>query len=82
MIPNAVLFNKTFHNSRRQRCPLSAPGAPVISYKDVDLLTKYTSEKGRMLPSRITGISAKKQRELRAAIKTARVLALLPFTTI
>jgi len=60
-------------------CPLSGPNAPVIDYKNVTLLLRYVSERGRVLPSRITSISVKKQRELRIAIKRARILALLPF---
>lgn len=65
---------------RRPRgCPLSVDGAPEISYKNPDLLAKFVSEGGRILPSRITNVCAKKQRQLKNAIKVARVLALLPF---
>jgi len=64
---------------RRRGCPLSGKGAPKIDYKNIPLLKRYISEKGRILPSRITFISAKKQRELTRAIKLARLLALLPF---
>ena len=64
---------------RRRGCPLSAPGAPAIDYKNPDLLVKFVSEGGRILPSRITNACAKKQRELKNAIKIARILALLPF---
>ncbi|MCC2646311.1 MAG: rpsR [Rickettsiaceae bacterium] len=64
---------------RRKGCPLSLPGAPKIDYKDPNLLEKFTSEGGRILPSRITNVSAKKQRALKRAIKIARVLALMPF---
>lgn len=60
-------------------CPFQGKDAPVIDYKDPDLLSKFISEGGRMLPSRITNVSAKRQRELKKAIKHARVLALLPF---
>jgi small subunit ribosomal protein S18 len=60
-------------------CPFSSKDAPVIDYKDPDLLLKFISEGGRMLPSRITNVSAKHQRALKKAIKHARVLALLPF---
>ena len=64
---------------RRKGCPLSMPDAPVIDYKNPDLLIKFVSEGGRMLPSRITNVCAKKQRKLNNAIKIARILALLPF---
>lgn len=64
---------------RRKGCPLSVDGAPEISYKNPDLLVKFVSEGGRILPSRITNVCAKKQRQLKNAIKVARILALLPF---
>ena len=64
---------------KRKGCPLSLPGAPAIDYKNPELLIKFVSEGGRMLPSRITNVCAKKQRELKNAIKVARILALLPF---
>jgi len=64
---------------RRRGCPLSVPGAPKIDYKNPDLLVKFVSEGGRILPSRITNVCAKKQRQLKNAIKVARILALLPF---
>ncbi|MFC7050613.1 30S ribosomal protein S18 [Emcibacter nanhaiensis] len=64
---------------RRKTCPFSGEGAPKIDYKDVRLLSKYVSERGKIVPSRITAVSAKKQRELARAIKRARNLALLPY---
>ncbi len=64
---------------RRKSCPFSGPHAPVIDYKDVKLLQRYISERGKIVPSRITAVSAKKQRELAKAIKRARYLALLPY---
>lgn len=64
---------------RRKGCPLSIAGAPAIDYKDPSLLSKFVSEGGRMLPSRITNVCAKKQRQLKKAIKIARILALLRF---
>lgn len=64
---------------RRKSCPLSGANAPKIDYKDVRLLTRFISERGKILPSRITSVSQKKQRELSQAIKRARNLALLPF---
>ena len=64
---------------RRKVCPFSGAGAPKIDYKDVKLLQRYVSERGKIVPSRITAVSAKKQRELAKAIKRARFLALLPY---
>ncbi len=64
---------------RRKVCPFSGAGAPKIDYKDVRLLQRYISERGKIVPARITAVSAKKQRELAAAIKRARFLALLPY---
>lgn len=64
---------------KRKGCPLSAKDAEPIDYKNPDMLRNFISEGGRMLPSRITNVSAKKQRELKKAIRRARVLALLPF---
>ena len=63
---------------RRKGCPFSGANAPKIDYKDVKLLQRYVSERGKIVPSRITAVSAKKQRELAKAIKRARFLALLP----
>ena len=64
---------------RRKVCPFSGATAPKIDYKDVKLLQRYVSERGKIVPSRITAVSAKKQRELAKAIKRARFLALLPY---
>lgn len=64
---------------RRKVCPFSGEGAPAIDYKDVKLLQRYISEKGKIVPARITAVSAKKQRLLANAIKRARHLALLPY---
>ena len=64
---------------RRKVCPFSGANAPKIDYKDVKLLQRYISERGKIVPSRITAVSAKKQRELAQAIKRARFLALLPY---
>ena len=58
-------------------CPLSGKGAPVVDYKNIKLLRKYISENGKIMPSRITSVSQKKQRELSLSIKRARNLALL-----
>ena len=75
-------FNKLsiFQNNKykfKKQCPLSVKGAPKIDYKNIRLLKKYVSENGKILPSRITNISQKKQRELSLSIKRARNLALI-----
>tara|TARA_B100002051_G_C16707327_1_gene624548 strand:+ start:438 stop:719 length:282 start_codon:yes stop_codon:yes gene_type:complete len=75
-------FNKLsiFQNNKykfKKVCPLSVKGAPKIDYKNIKLLKKYVSENGKILPSRITNISQKKQRELSLSIKRARNLALI-----
>lgn len=64
---------------RRKVCPFSGKDAPPIDYKDVKLLQRYISEKGKIVPARITAVSAKKQRVLSQAIKRARHLSLLPY---
>ena len=69
---------RPFHR-RRKSCPLTGANAPKIDYKDVRLLQRYVSERGKIVPSRITAVSAKKQRELARAIKRARFLGLLPY---
>ena len=66
-------------NKRHKSCPLSHPSAPKVDYKDVKLLQRYTTERGKIVPRRISAVSAKKQRELATAIKRARHLALMPF---
>ena len=58
-------------------CPLSGKDAPVIDYKNIKLLKKYTSESGRILPSRVTSVSLRKQKEVSKSIKRARLLALI-----
>lgn len=69
---------KTFFR-RRKSCPFSSPDAPKIDYKDIKLLQRFVSERGKIVPSRITAVSQKKQRELARAVKRARFLALLPY---
>ena len=67
-------------NMRRKKfCRFSADTANVIDYKDLDTLSDYITETGKIVPSRITGTSAKYQRQLAAAVKRARFIALLPF---
>ena len=70
--------NKPFFR-RRKTCPFSSDRSPKIDYKDTKLLRKYLSERGKMIPSRITAVSAKKQRELAKAIKRSRFIALIPY---
>jgi small subunit ribosomal protein S18 len=64
---------------RRKSCPFSGEGAPKLDYKDVRLLQRYISERGKIVPARITAVSAKKQRELAKAIKRSRFLGLMPY---
>ena len=64
---------------RKKTCPFSGANAPKIDYKDVKLLQRFISERGKIVPSRITAVSAKKQRELARAIKRSRFLGLLPY---
>ena len=64
---------------RRKSCPFTGANAPKIDYKDSKLLMRYVSERGKIVPSRITAVCAKKQRELARAIKRARFLGLLPY---
>ena len=61
----------------KKKCPLSGKGAPIIDYKNIRLLRKYVTENGKIMPSRITSVSQKKQRELSLSIKRARNLALI-----
>ena len=61
----------------KRKCPLTGKNAPEIDYKNIKLLKRYTSENGKILPSRITSVSQKKQRELSLSIKRARILALV-----
>lgn len=64
---------------RRKSCPFSSPSSPKIDWKDVKLLGRYLSERGKIVPSRISAVSTGKQRELANAIKRARFMALLPY---
>src|ERR1700742_1888878 len=75
---NQIPTRRPFHR-RRKTCPFSGANAPKIDYKDVRLLQRYISERGKIVPSRITAVSQKKQRELSKAIKLARFLGLLPY---
>jgi len=64
---------------RRKSCPFSGPNAPKIDFKDTRLLQRFISERGKIVPSRITAVSSKKQRLLAQAIKRARFMGLLPY---
>ena len=64
---------------RKKSCPLSGENSPKIDYKDTKLLKIYLSERGNIIQSRVTSVSAKKQRELAQAVKRARFMALLPY---
>ena len=73
------LPKKNYKQQKRKVCAFCAEKVDVIDYKDVSKLRKYITEKGKILPSRQTGVCAKHQRELARAIKRARVMSLLPF---
>ncbi len=64
---------------RKKSCPFTGEHAPAIDWKDTRTLNRYISERGKMIPSRITAVSQKKQRELAQAIKRARFMALMPY---
>jgi small subunit ribosomal protein S18 len=64
---------------RKKTCPFSGANAPKIDYKDTKLLMRFISERGKIVPSRITAVSTGKQRQLAIAIKRARFMALLPY---
>lgn len=64
---------------RKKTCPFSGPESISIDWKDVRTLSRYISERGKMVPSRITAVSQKKQRELAKAVKRARYMALMPY---
>jgi small subunit ribosomal protein S18 len=73
-------YKKTaFSGSRARKCPFKTAGFKVIDYKDVELLENFVTERGKILPRRITGVSAYYQRKLTKAIKRARQVALLPY---
>jgi small subunit ribosomal protein S18 len=68
-----------FRMKKKKRCPFTQAGMKEIDYKDIDTLLKFITERGKILPRRITGVSAFHQRKLALAIKRARMMALLPF---
>tara|TARA_Y100000996_G_C22082762_1_gene462407 strand:- start:9 stop:287 length:279 start_codon:yes stop_codon:yes gene_type:complete len=65
---------------RKKFCPFSQKNSPTIDYKDIKLLSRYISEKGKIVPSRISNVSRSKQKDLSKAIKRARFLALISYT--
>ena len=71
--------NRNDNSKKRKRCPFTAAGIDSIDYKDVDTLLRFITERGKILPRRITGVSARHQRLLTQSIKQARYMALLPF---
>ncbi|MDO4792544.1 30S ribosomal protein S18 [Filifactor villosus] len=75
-----MAFQKGNVRKRRKADPFAGDKINLIDYKDVALLRKYISERGKILPRRVTGTSAKAQRKLTLAIKRARNIALLPYT--
>jgi len=68
-----------FRNKKRKSCPFTQAGVKEIDYKDINTLTKFITDRGKILPRRITGVSAHHQKLLTTAIKRARHMALLPF---
>jgi small subunit ribosomal protein S18 len=66
--------------SRPKKCQLCKEGVEHVDYKDVEMLKKYTSERGKIKPRRVTGACTKHQREIAVAVKRARIMALLPFS--
>jgi len=78
-VSSSSVVNRQFFFRHRKGCPLSGLNSPEVDYKNIKLLSRFISERGRILPSRITSVCRKKQRELKIAIKRARNLALLPF---
>ena len=69
-----------FLETRKRSCPFSNKNSPKIDYKDIRLLSRYITEKGKIIPSRVTNVSRKKQKELSKAIKRARYLSLMSYT--
>ena len=64
---------------RSKTCPICESGIRIVDYKDERVLSRFTTERGKILPSRLSGMCARHQRQLTRAIKRARHLALLPF---
>lgn len=77
--PRPPAENGDFRGKKRKRCPFTAAGIKDIDYKDIGALQKFITERGKILPRRITGVSAYFQKRLAAAVKRSRHMALLPF---
>ena len=69
-----------FFESKKRTCPLSNENSPKVDYKNVKLLSRFITEKGKIIPRRVTNVSSKKQKELSKAIKRARYLGLMSYT--
>ncbi len=78
--PPTITIRRPFFR-RRKSSPFASKDAPPIDYKDVKLLQRFVSERGKIVPRRITAVTAKEQRELAQAVKRARILGLLPFVS-
>ena len=76
---DSIMNRKPFFR-RKKSCPFSGENALELDYKDVKLLQRFVSEKGKIVPARITSVSAKKQRQLAKAIKRSRYIGLMPYT--
>jgi len=74
-------MRKKYFNKKMKQCPLTVSGIKELDYKDVELLKEFITERGKIIPRRITGVSYFYQKKLKKAIKLARYMALLPFVT-
>ena len=77
MLNNLSLFQKNESKFSRKKCPLSSKDAPVIDYKNINLLKKYISDNGKIISSKITSVSFSKQKKLTKEIKKAKILGLI-----
>ncbi len=77
--PSAPATGRRAYNRKRRSCPLSGKNAPKIDYKNTRLLGQYITDGGKIIPARISGLCAGKQREIATAIKRARFMALIPY---
>jgi len=81
MITKKINGSENVFGKKKKHCPLTVSGIECIDYKDLDLLQQFITERGKIIPRRITGVSARHQRMLGIAIKRARYMALLPFVS-